>query len=353
MTSYSEKWHPGSFTKNPGWGQEGEGLYRLHRAIRVGFANTVGDVRRAEFRERVEKDEKLNFFVIANFFLFSYLKDGEDFIACDELVFQALHFPHTNDFDKLAIFAFNLSLAGKWKGAKPYQRRPAIWSNRYIVERLAKVHDWDSSKATSDDIQSYLENDKRWTAKTTRKVSTNLHYLYIRGGLPQLTTKLIERWWMDAAFLAADRLCGLGVVRTLDQRALESAMVEFEFHPLSGGPNIERELLLKSMINLYISVSGLLRFKTETVIEDENLENEVFALVDRKVPRAPKALPASSRLTSNELSLNYEVLNAKQLDQFDPDCFVREMTLRALSHIEANGMTPSIDSEELYEITRG
>jgi len=37
MPDYTEDWHPGSFTKNFGWGKDGRGLAELHQAIRVGF----------------------------------------------------------------------------------------------------------------------------------------------------------------------------------------------------------------------------------------------------------------------------------------------------------------------------
>ena len=54
MLDLSEAWHPGSFTKNFGWGAEGKGLRQLHRALQVGFTED-GDVPRAEFRKQAGK----------------------------------------------------------------------------------------------------------------------------------------------------------------------------------------------------------------------------------------------------------------------------------------------------------
>ena len=59
-------------------------------------------------------------------------------IMVDELVFQAITANHTQRFDKLALFAFNFSYAGVFKGAKPFQRRPALWATAYVKERLAR-----------------------------------------------------------------------------------------------------------------------------------------------------------------------------------------------------------------------
>lgn len=256
MPDYSEDWHPGSFTKNFGWGRDGRGLAELHRAIRVGFGGERIDISRARFRERLEA-EKMNFFIPANFFLFNYSDETGDWIAFDELVFQATSFDHSVHFDRLALFVFNISLVGNWQGARQYQRRPALWSNRYIVERLANTHEWDATKVNADDIQAFLEDDERYKARTSRKLSTNLSFLYQIGGLGSMVADTIERWWMNASFLAADRLCLLRYARRLTKSSIGEALDEFDFILLSGGRNVEKSYALGRLLDMYVSVGGL------------------------------------------------------------------------------------------------
>lgn len=81
-------------------------------------------------------------YIPMNFFLFNKVEDGESIICVDELVFQALSWEHGEAFDRLALFAFLLSFAGKWKGARQEQRRPAMWANAYVSERLAGDLGW-------------------------------------------------------------------------------------------------------------------------------------------------------------------------------------------------------------------
>ncbi|HEY6630104.1 MAG TPA: hypothetical protein VIZ90_01500, partial [Rhizobiaceae bacterium] len=145
MTDGQAEWRPGSFTKNFSWGERSLGLRHLHEAIRVGFANEIKDTSRNVFRQRLESLRRPDFIPI-NFFLFNKVIQGLDTIVVDELVYQALTFPHSSRFDKLAIFAFNFSMAGSWKGSKPYQSRPALWAHHYISDRFGPVHRWDSTK---------------------------------------------------------------------------------------------------------------------------------------------------------------------------------------------------------------
>src|SRR5437588_10781422 len=120
-----EEWRPGSFTKNFSWGSPRDGLKQLHEVIRLGFDNEMADVPRHLFRERVSRSGRPDYIPI-NFFLFNKIINGEDHIVADELVFQALHFDHSFDFDRLGLFAFIFSYVGRWKGAEEYESRPAL-----------------------------------------------------------------------------------------------------------------------------------------------------------------------------------------------------------------------------------
>ena len=127
MPDEVEEWRPGSFTKNFSWGSESDGLRQLWEIIRIGFDNTVVNTPRDVFRERIASSHRAEYIPL-NFFLFNEIVDNKSVLLADELVFQAINFKHSARFDKLALFAFNLSLVGTWKGAQPYQRRPAEWA---------------------------------------------------------------------------------------------------------------------------------------------------------------------------------------------------------------------------------
>ncbi len=353
MADHLEEWHPGSFTKNFGWGKDGNGLIELHRAIRVGFAGDREDVLRDVFRARLEA-KGINFYVPANFFLFNYISEQDSYIAFDELVFQAIEFQHSLDFDRLGLFSFNLSLVGTWKGARSYQRRPALWSNRYIVERLAYYHAWDTNKVDADDIQTFLQGDSRYHAATSRKLSTNLNYLYQIGGLPAMVADQVERWWMNAAFLAADRLSRLKVSRRLTVPSVNEALDEFDFLLLTGGRNVEKTYAIRRLIEMYVAVGGAERFEKSASAIELGISNDPrpYGLIDKKLPRAPKSLPPGVVNTMDWLDASYEHVDQDELDEFDVDVFVREASLRALAQIRANDIRPTMSSEELMQIMR-
>lgn len=151
----AEDWRPGSFTKNFSWGNSKEGLRQLYEIIRIGFADKMQDVSRPLFRERVAHTNRPDYIAI-NFFLFNKVIGGEDYIIADELVFQALNFAHSAEFDKLGLFAFNFSLVGKWKGAASFQARPALWAQHYITDRVAGEFNWDTRRVSADDIQAFV-----------------------------------------------------------------------------------------------------------------------------------------------------------------------------------------------------
>ena len=206
MTPNRDAWRPGSFTKNFSWGKRSSGLLQLHNTIRQGFADTMEDVPRSTFRRRLGGGASRPDFIPINFFLFNKPINGVDHVIADELVFQALSTKHSSGFDKLALFAFNFSFAGKWARASPDQRRPAMWANVYVCSRVADQFDWNTSRVNADDIQQFVSEDPRYKGATSRKLATNLNYLYSIGRLSEFASNRIERWWVDALFLALDRL---------------------------------------------------------------------------------------------------------------------------------------------------
>ncbi len=357
-----EIWLPGSFTKNFSWGQRQRGLIELHKVIRLGFANEVSDVPRQLFRERVKDAERPDFIPL-NFFLFNKPVGTVDYIVADELVFQAINSEHSPRFDKLALFAFNFSFAGKWSHSTLDQRRPALWANAYVRERIAGQLDWNARSADANDIERFVAGDPRYRGKTSRKLATNLNYLYSIGDLAGFPAKRIERWWVDALFLALDRL--------IEDRALDrigtfesdysKLLSRFHFLTLTGGLSLEKELAVKHLISLYIACGGRQRFsyenvweRTEAVVGDVQrfLANDPRprGAVHPTNPRVLKSIPWACAMLANYAG--FEVLTPDELEAFDLDDFVRKGTRRALEELRKRGIRPTMTAEELMRITR-
>ena len=266
MTPNRDAWRPGSFTKNFSWGKRSSGLLQLYNTIRQGFADTMEDVPRSTFRRRIGGASRPDFIPI-NFFLFNKPINGVDHIIADELVFQALSTKHSSGFDKLALFAFNFSFAGKWARASPDQTRPAMWANAYVCSRVADQLDWDTSRVNANDIQQFVSEDPRYKGTTSRKLATNLNYLYSIGRLSEFASNRIERWWVDALFLALDRLIENRKLDGMTTSKSEYAplLSQFNFMPISGRHTLEKELAMRHLVRLYSACGSRGRFSEEHV----------------------------------------------------------------------------------------
>lgn len=362
MPDEHEEWRPGSFTKNFSWGPSSHGLFELHRIIRIGFDSKMQDVPRQTFRERVAEAGRPDFIPI-NFFLFNRPIDGIDYILADELVFEALSSEHSERFDKLALFTFNLSYAGKWAGARQGQRRPALWANEYIWSRVAEHYRWDTKRVDADDIEAFVASDPRYTGATVRKLATNLNYLYSIGSLSAFPTSRVERWWVDALFLALDRIIENRVLNGL--RTPESSYISLlssnHFLALSGGRSLEKEIATRHLVRLYVACGGRDRFSIDDAMgRTKQLMPEVrLFLANDPRPRGAvyptnpailKSIPPVCAMLARYAG--FEVLDPDELENFDLERFVRERTLAALDQLQAEGVRPTMSVEELMKITR-
>ncbi|HEY5047717.1 MAG TPA: hypothetical protein VII49_06860 [Rhizomicrobium sp.] len=362
MTADSEQWSPGSFTKNFSWGDESSGLLQLHESIRLGFAGAMSDVPRAEFRARVEGSYRPDY-IPMNFFLFNRVVDGIDHLIADELVFQALNEVHSPRFDKLALFAFNFSFAGKWRGAKPYQRRPALWSNEYVKKRVDRQFHWNTKLINAGDIEGFVFSDPRYTGKTVRKLATNLNYLYRLGRLSEFAETRVERWWVDALFLALDRLIE---DRKLDGKTpIESRygalLSRSDFQAISGNRSVEKDLATKHLITLYTACGARERFSDELVKERTALKlpevEWLFAndyrpqgAVHPTNPQILKNIPRACAMLARYAG--FDVIDADELANFNAAEFIRRHTRDALANLRERRIKPTMSAEELTRITR-
>lgn len=358
-------WKPGSFTKNFSWGPPANGLKQLHESIRVGFAGKMEDVPRSEFRARVSNLGHSEYIPI-NFFLFNRTVGAQDFIVADELVFQALTFPHSKSFDKLAVFALNFAFAGKWSGAEAAQRRPALWAFYYIRDRVAEQFNWDTKKVTADDIQRFVEGSAQYRAKSARKLSTNLKYLYEIGGLAAFASKRVERWWVDSLFLALDRIIEDrrldGPNAVLREEDYGPALAREGFPAISGARSVEKDLASSHLVRLYTACGGRDRFSEEhvrdrTMLKLPDLENVAWpndpspqGALHPTNPRILKSIPRVCAMLARYAG--FEIIDSDELENFDLDDFIKRHTQHALDRIRQDGIVPSMSAEELMKLTR-
>lgn len=362
MVASEQDWKPGSFTKNFSWGPPANGLLELYESIRIGFDSQMQDVPRGIFRQRVSQSGHSEYIPV-NFFLFNKSKGGIDHLVADELVFQALTAPHSDNFDKLALFALNFSYAGKWAGADAAQRRPALWANRYIAEKVATDYGWNTARINAKDIESYVASNPKYMAKSARKLSTNLNYIYEIGHLSAFASKRVERWWVDALFLALDRLIE---DRELDGEQVStsrygSLLERSSFVQVSGAQSLEKTLATKHLVALYAACGSRQRFSDEHVRERTELkipdvqwfaanDNRPQGAVHPSNPRILKTIPRACAMLAKYAG--FDVIDADELNAFDLQGFIRAHAQRALTRLKDANIVPTMSVEELMRFTR-
>jgi hypothetical protein len=362
MADETDIWKPGSFTKNFSWGRPSAGLSELHEIIRLGFDGEMEDVRRVEFRSRVRSTGRPDYIPI-NFFLFNKTVGGVDYLCADELVFQAINWDHSPRFDKLALFAFDLSLAGRWAGARKEQRRPALWANAYVRERVAGKLNWETKSVSADDIERFIKSDPRYRAETTRKLATNLNYLFQGGRLKEMNTPRIERWWVDCLFLALDRIIE---ERLLDRKPTSpsqyaSLLDTYGFMELTGKPTLEKRLAIKHLVTLYDACGGRQRFSEEATKERTTTliptvqhflnDPRPRGAVHRTNPRVLKSIPPACAMLAKYAG--FDDLSPDDLEEFDLEDFVKRRTQAALEKLKAENIDPNMTADELMKLMRG
>lgn len=358
-----EEWRPGSFTKNYSWGPPSAGLKQLYDAIRVGFDYSPVPVLRSEFRRRIRRLGRPDF-IPMNFFLFNEIIEGESFIIVDELVFQALTFRHGSQFDKLAMFAFSLSRVGKWAGAAPYQSEPALWAKRYIEERLSRQMNWDTKLVNATDIQQFVSSDPRYKAETSRKLATNLNYLFNVGKLSDFSRTKPERWWLSAIFLTLDRTYPAipNADDPLTQPDLRRTLEEQLFWQISGKRSLEKEIASGYFLSLYSACGGLNRFSIDKTVEREEAlvpghvsnkpsELEGVGVLHPSNPTARNAIPEVAKVLAKYVA-GFEVFDLDE-DKFDVSNFVRQRTQAALQELRQKGISPTLSGDEAIKLLRG
>ena len=164
------------------------------------------------------------------------------------------------------------------------------------------------------------------------------------GHLSDFAGKRVERWWVDALFLALDRL--------IEDRELDGEHVSPErygsllgrssFAQIAGARSLEKDLATKHLVALYTACGGRERFsdqhareRTELTIPDVQWfaanDNRPQGAVHPSNPRILKTIPRACAMLAKYAG--FEVIDADELEAFDLQDFIRLHTQQALSLI--------------------
>lgn len=324
-------WRPGSFTKNFSWGKLGSGLEQLHKAINTAFDGKPAAVERDTARRRL-KSQGINDFIPSNFFLLNR-SNSRDFIVADELVLTALSKPSGVYFDRLAVFALNFSMVGRWQGAQRYQRYPAEWAKHFIVSRIYSSGRWQSELINAGEIKEYIASNPDYKGVWATKVATNLNYIYELADIRNLRSGLAEQWWTSAIYLALDRIAydrtwpksGPGLNAALD------ALQEEHVFELTAVPQDQGIIAGREVAELYFGEGGVERALS---LDSSRPNFPRPPLVDEGLEKA--ALPVERIYASSNRQVRDRRLVAKIRSLYGDRCCVCGMALAV-----GNGLTYS------------
>ncbi len=273
-------YQPGSFTKNFAW--HGKGFRKLHSAIRVGFKNQLLAVSREDWR----KNSGLNageFYIAANFFLCNVIIAGKNVIPIDELVVQAVTRDHSAVFDRLALFAFNLSVGGNRIGANNGMSFPSLWAKEFVCQQLWQFNKWDAGALDANKMDVFLRT--RIAGPGRIKCRMNYRHFYELAQYLPTPHRWINSdavtWAAPALFLAWDRRV-LTTGGAITPRSLLATSKTEEDHKLLGMAWADFENLAVPIAAEYIAASGIGRLTAHTAATTS----------------APSPLPASKPIKS-------------------------------------------------------
>lgn len=311
---------PGSFSRNFAWGG-GEGLRKLHSAIRLGFAGSAVAVSREEWRSRIaglaSPDQSI---IPPNFFL---LNDGRALVV-DELVLQALNAEHSASFDLLSIFAFHLSDVGTPPDtAEDY---PALWANEFVRSILWSDGAWHAEALTEERVDGFLSLRVDATEEVRHKVGLNYrHILRIAGfdeGAGKLNT-VPDQWAISALYLAWDR----HTFRVGDQS--KDKLIDYangrELFKLIGVPKSWTDAAIEAVSESYLELGG--RTRLVTTEQQGQTQLELNTVTFDQYEQSESDLSVRRSLTSQLRQVRNQTLSVKLKRLYDNKCVFCGMQL--------------------------
>jgi hypothetical protein len=232
------------------------------------------------------------------------------------------------------------------------------------VDRVAHEYNWDTSKVNADDIQQYASNHPSYRAEISRKLATNLSYLYRIGRLSEFGESSVQRWWTSALFLALDRLIEDRAIQQESASASQylTMLGRSRFHFVSGRRSVEKDLASKHLLRLYNACGGRTRFSDEEVRARQKIllpdlhwfanRDEPVAAVHPTNYRLIKVIPRACAMIALYCA-GFVTFDLDDLDRFDVNEFIRTRTKEALDKLKASGVSPTMSAEDLMKLTRG
>jgi HNH endonuclease len=252
---------PGSFTKNLGWETDPPGLNKLHHAIRLGFGDSTGSVRRNDFRANTRGFLDANRQLIPlNFFLHNTIRARENFVTVDEFVRLALLAPHSRLFDHLAVFVLHLSVLGDRRGVAGTADQAAFF-NEYVRTQVWSEGAWRRSALTEEAVESWFNANLAVSGPdTAHKCMTNYRFIlslagYLSGGLDVVNTRA-EEWATAAFWLAFDRWYQDSQRSNWGEEDLAGKCVSDELYKLMGLPESGYEYIARGAAADYLRAGG-------------------------------------------------------------------------------------------------
>jgi HNH endonuclease len=204
-------------------------------------------------------------------------------MSIDELVLQAITRDHSASFDRLALFALNLSRVGR--GAP--EARPALWANEFVRESLWQDGGWRTTALVKPTMDVFFEDRIEAQPAVRRKVRSNYRHLYeLCDYLPSRTPVINSdpsTWGVAALFLAWDRLTLDGdLAAAANPAALARAATTEELHKLLGVTQDEGAQLSRDAADLYISAGRLARTAANVAAIAVVAQTQTDVAVERK-----------------------------------------------------------------------
>ena len=227
------------------------------------FKGSLGRVLRDDARAILESSFSDRSLVFLNFFFFNKMVGKSSYIVPDELIFRALYFPHTREFDNLATTTFFVSRVGRWEGAASYQRFPASWARSLLLDALVTENGWDFGKVNPDYLQAHLAIHLG-QVNSLRKVATNLAY-FLERSRTKANSISLGNGWLSNAFLMLDRLVlDDRISLSMDDSVIEAILLEEKFVEITGGPAPLGVPLVRNAVSDYRVAGGLERLGAAT-----------------------------------------------------------------------------------------
>lgn len=162
---------PLSFTRNLG----GTGQERLHEALRRAYTPGISS---ADFRASLQPDlSAAQTLIVAEFFLCTYVENGQEIILEDTLVRYARDYAYDLPFARLAFFAMISNLCGR--RLRPEQEDACAFQNAFVRNELWRSGAWLVERMDRDHVRGWIgahvqvENEK-----SRNKVASNFRFLF-------------------------------------------------------------------------------------------------------------------------------------------------------------------------------